>query len=131
MYTALDGAERITAEPTVPSTLQYPGKRGSGQIGKGGGKTGSRGEGGHLQRSKNHRVSQGEQHPSYNSEDYFYQLSREDQVIMMHLRTGHCRLGHHLPTKLHIGDTDMCPCGMTVEYLLQDCTTHQNERKAT
>ena len=73
------------------------------------------------------------QHPSYNSEDNFYQLSR-DQVIMVRLRTGYCRLRHHLRTKLHIGDTDMCPCGMapmTVQHLLQDFTTHQNERKAT
>ena len=42
------------------------------------------------------------QHPSYNSEDNFYQLSREDQVIMVHLRTGHCTLRHHLHIKLHI-----------------------------
>ena len=73
------------------------------------------------------------QHPSYNSEDNFYQLSRKDQVIMVRLRTGYCRLKHHLHTTPHIGDTDMCPCGMapmTVEHL-QDCTTHQNERKST
>ena len=53
---------------------------------------------------------------------------------MMRLRTGHCRLEHQLHTKLLIGDKDTCLCGMapmTVEHLLQDCTTHQNERKAT
>ena len=73
------------------------------------------------------------EHPSYNSEDNLYQLSREDQVIMVRPRTGHCRLRQHLHKNLHIGDTYMCHCGMarmTVEHL-QDCTTHQNERKAT
>ena len=70
------------------------------------------------------------QHSSYNSDDNVYQLSREDQVIMVRLRTGHCRLRHNLHTKLYIGDTDTCSCGMapmTVEHLLQDFSTHQNE----
>ena len=51
---------RTDSAPKEPSTLQHPGKRGTGQVGKGWGKTGSRGEGGHLQRSKNHHVSQEE-----------------------------------------------------------------------
>ena len=51
------------------------------------------------------------QHPSYNSEDNVYQLSREHQAIIVHLRTGHCRLRYYLHTKLHIGATDTCPCG--------------------
>ena len=116
--------------------MQHPGKRKSGQIGKGGSKTGSRRERGHLQRSKNHRVSQGEEEmaettPQLQQRGQFYQLSREDQMMMVLLRIGHCRLKHHLHTKLHIGDTDVCPCGMapmTVEHLLQDCATHTQKR---
>ena len=74
------------------------------------------------------------QHPSYNSEDNFYLLSRKDLVIMVCLRTGQCRLRHHFHTTLHIGDTYMCPCSMApmkVQHLLQDAATHQNERMAT
>ena len=75
-----------------------------------------------------------EKHPDYNSRDSYYQLSRADQVIMVRLRTGHCRLRHHMFTKYHIGDTPMCPCGtadMTVEHLLQRCPIHQNIRAET
>ena len=75
-----------------------------------------------------------QQHPDHNPRDSFYQLSREEQVIIMRLRTGHCRLRHHLFTKFNIGDSPVCPCGtadMTVEHLLQHCPTHQNLRADT
>ena len=70
--------------------------------------------------------------PQLQQRGQFYQLSREDQMMMVLLRTGQCRFKHHLHTKLHIGDTDVCPCGMapmTVEHLLQDCATHTHKRE--
>ena len=74
-----------------------------------------------------------QQHPDYNSKDSYYQLSREDQVMMMRLRTGHCKLKHHMFTKFRVGDTGTCHCGtapMTVDHFLQHCPTYQEQRKA-
>ncbi|KAK7097552.1 uncharacterized protein [Littorina saxatilis] len=74
------------------------------------------------------------QHPDYNKKDAYYLLPRDDQVVIVRLRTDHCRLKHHLYTKFHIGDSASCPCGtspMTVEHFLQDCPTHQNLRAET
>ncbi|XP_070180464.1 uncharacterized protein [Littorina saxatilis] len=74
------------------------------------------------------------QHPDYNKKDAYYLLPRDDQVVIVRLRTGHCRLKHHLYTKFHIGDSASCPCGtspMTVQHFLQDCPTHQNLRAET
>ena len=70
-----------------------------------------------------------QQHPDFNSRDSFYQLSREDQVIIMRLRTGHSRLRHHMFTKFRVGESSACHCGispMTVEHFPQDCQNHQN-----
>ncbi|KAK7090611.1 hypothetical protein V1264_010383 [Littorina saxatilis] len=75
-----------------------------------------------------------QQHPQYNPRDSYYQLSRKDQVIIVRLRTGHCRLRHHMFSKFHIGDTPVCHCGiadMTVEHLLQHCPIHQKLRAET
>ena len=71
-----------------------------------------------------------QQHPNYNSKDSFYNLPRRDQVNMTRLRTGHCRLRHHMYTRFRIGDTPSCQCGapQTVEHLLQNCPLHQNLR---
>ena len=38
-----------------------------------------------------------------------YQLSREEEVMIVRLRTGHCKLRHHMYTTFHIGDTDIGP----------------------
>ena len=60
-----------------------------------------------------------QQHPDYNNRDSYYQLSREDQVIMVRLRTGHSRLRHRMFTKFRIGESAVCHCGtspMTVEH---------------
>ena len=73
-------------------------------------------------------------HPHYCASDAYYHLSRQDQVIMTRLRTGHSRLRHHMFTKFHIGDSPVCPCGaadMTVGHILQDCRTFQNLRDET
>nr|KAG5699264.1 hypothetical protein BaRGS_000466 [Batillaria attramentaria] len=44
-----------------------------------------------------------QEHPDHNNSDGYYHLSREDQVIIVRLRTGHCRLKHHMFTKFNIG----------------------------
>nr|KAG5700129.1 hypothetical protein BaRGS_010436 [Batillaria attramentaria] len=72
-----------------------------------------------------------QEHPDYNNSDGYYHLSREDQVIIVRLRTGHCRFKHHMFTKFNIGDTAACSCGaprMAVDHLLQNCPTHQNQK---
>ena len=74
------------------------------------------------------------QHPQTNQEDPYYKISRNDQVIIIRLRTGHCRLRHHLFHKLKIGTTDMCPCGeeqQTVPHVLQRCQLHEAVRQMT
>ena len=66
--------------------------------------------------------------------DSSYQLSREDQVIIVHLRTGHSRPRHHMFTKFCRGESSAYLCGtlpMTVEHFLQDCQNHQNLRAET
>ena len=57
---------------------------------------------------------------------YNYLLPKEDQAIIVKLKTGHCRLRHHMFTKLHTGHAAVCPCGtspVTVEYLLHEGKT--------
>nr|KAG5688102.1 hypothetical protein BaRGS_031295 [Batillaria attramentaria] len=51
----------------------------------------------------------------YNNSDGYYHLSREDQVIIVRLRTGHCRLKHHMFTKFNISDTAACPLWRTAK----------------
>ena len=67
--------------------------------------------------------------------DSCYQLPREDQLIMVRLRTGHSRLRHHIMfTKFRIGESVVRHCGtspMTVEHFLQDCQARQNLRAET
>ena len=73
-------------------------------------------------------------HPDFNSRDSSYQLSREYQVIIVRLRTGHSRLRHHMFTKFLIGESCACHCGtspMTMEHFQQDCQNHQNLRAET
>ena len=74
------------------------------------------------------------QHPDFNSRDSFCQLSREDQVTIVQLRTGHSRLRRHMFTKFHTGESSAGCCGtspMTVEHFLQDGQNHQNLRAET
>ena len=66
-------------------------------------------------------------HPRHNTNDSYYHLRRKEQVTILRLRTGHCRLRHHMHTKFGIGETGECPCGqgqMTADHILQSCSTH-------
>ena len=75
-----------------------------------------------------------DEHPGHDKSDGYYQLSREDQVVMVRLRTGHSRLRHHMFTRFRIGDSPACPCGapeMTVEHFLGECPAHQTLRTNT
>ena len=68
------------------------------------------------------------QHPEHSKNDPYYLLSRTEWVCIVRLRTGHCRLRHHMHTKFCIGESSVFPCGtasMTMEHL-QNCPTHQN-----
>ena len=73
-----------------------------------------------------------QQHPKFERSDPYYQLSRNEQVIIFRLRTGHNRMKHHLFHKFHIGETDQCPCqtgAMTTEHLLEICPLHEGTRR--
>ena len=65
------------------------------------------------------------QHPGANKKDSINKLSREGQVKIFRLRTGHCRLRSHLYKKFKIGDTSLCNCNtqkdVTPDHILQDC----------
>ena len=73
-----------------------------------------------------------EDHPRHNDLDAYYQLSRQEQVIIFRLRTGHNRLKAHLHKMLKIGNTATCDCGTeeeTADHLLQDCQLYQEQRR--
>ena len=73
-----------------------------------------------------------EHHPNYNPADPYYKLSRQEQVIIIRLRTNHNRLKHHLYHKFKIGETDQCPCGtasQTAKHILQFCPILSTKRK--
>ena len=70
-------------------------------------------------------------HKDYNRKDPYYHLSREDQVIIFRLRTGHNKLHSHLH-RLNLCPSDLCSCGlmpMTAEHLLQDCIQFNDLRR--
>ena len=72
-----------------------------------------------------------QQHPQHNKKDPYHLLSRQEQVTIFRLRTGHNRMKNHLYHKLRIGETALCPCSaayQTTEHLLQDCTLHTDLR---
>ena len=74
------------------------------------------------------------QHPHYNKADPYYQLTRQDQVVIFRLRTGHNRLNHHMFSKFRIGLSEQCFCGaisQTEDHLLQSCPLHDALRKRT
>ena len=73
-----------------------------------------------------------ESHPAFNPKDPYYQLSRQEQVLIFRLRTKHNRLRHHLFHKFRIGQTDQCPCGtgsQTTEHILQTCPLLDTRRR--
>ena len=75
-----------------------------------------------------------QQHSRYNRTDPYYLLTRQEQVVVFRLRTGHNRLNHHLYTKFRIGRTEQCPCetgSQTAEHLLQSCPLHDALRRRT
>ncbi|KAK7100145.1 hypothetical protein V1264_023139 [Littorina saxatilis] len=55
--------------------------------------------------------------------DDYHLLQREEQVVLLRLRTGHNRLNHHMATKLKLVPSPLCPCGknQTAEHILQAC----------
>lgn len=70
-------------------------------------------------------------HQHYNKNDPYHLLNRQHQVIIFRLRTGHCKLRHHLFNKFGIGESDQCPCNaaaMTVDHILQDCPSLNIQR---
>ena len=70
-------------------------------------------------------------HPKYSKDDGFYNLSRQGQLIIFRLRTGHNRLKQHMFKKLKVGQDETCPCGMAPknsEHVLQDCSLYSQTR---
>ena len=63
-------------------------------------------------------------HNQPQAEDSYHQLSRQQQVTIFRLRTGHNRLNHHMSRKLRLAPSPLCSCGLaeqTAEHILQDC----------
>ena len=69
------------------------------------------------------------------SEKRGYQgLTRQEQVKIFRLRTGHNRLNHHMFGRFKIGESTRCPCeesSQTAEHILQHCPNHTNLRRQT
>ena len=64
--------------------------------------------------------------------DSYHQLSRQEQVIIFRLRTGHNKLNKHLHKKMHLVPSPLCPCGeaeQDTEHVLQYCRNLQQLRK--
>ena len=56
--------------------------------------------------------------------DSYHQLSRQEQVTIFRLRTGHNRLNHHMFRKLNLVISPLCPCGeedQDTAHVLQRC----------
>ena len=69
--------------------------------------------------------------PPSKSDDY-HLLSREDQVTILRLRTGHNRLRRHLHRKMKAVPSPLCPCGEAEQdstHVLQDCRALQQLRE--
>ena len=62
----------------------------------------------HVSRSPSIGMSASDQQ-HHNRQDACYLLPSKDQMISVRLRAGHCRLRHHVFTKLHIGHSAECP----------------------
>ena len=64
--------------------------------------------------------------------DSFHQLSRQEQVVIFRLRTGHNRMNHHLHRHFHVVPSPLCCCGeaeQTTEHVLQVCRSLQEPRE--
>ncbi|KAK7111740.1 hypothetical protein V1264_011322 [Littorina saxatilis] len=69
--------------------------------------------------------------PRTNRDDY-HTLSREQQVNLIRLRTGHNRLNAHMNQKFKLAPSPTCACGQedqTAEHILQRCPLLDEERK--
>ena len=69
--------------------------------------------------------------PRLQRQGQFLSTTREDQVIIVWMRTGHSRFRLHTLTIFCFGESSACHCGtspMTVEHFPQDCQNHQNLR---
>ena len=56
--------------------------------------------------------------------DDYHTLTRDEQVILFRLRTGHNRLNHHMCRKLKLAPSTACQCqqgDQTSEHILQTC----------
>ena len=70
---------------------------------------------------------------STTSKDAYSHLTRQQQVIILRLRTGHCRLNAHMH-RLKLATTPLCPCGkapQTPEHVLQTCPNLSRLRQKT
>jgi ribonuclease HI len=66
--------------------------------------------------------------------DAYHLLERWQQVVIMRLRTGHCRLNAHLFRKLKLAPSPTCFCGLddqTPEHILQNCPLLKTIRDKT
>lgn len=66
--------------------------------------------------------------------DSYHQLTRQEQVIIFRLRTGHNRLNCHMNKRLKLVPSPRCPCGeadQTAEHVLQECRNLQSLRART
>jgi ribonuclease HI len=64
--------------------------------------------------------------------DSYHQLTRQQQVVIFRLRTGHCRLNQHMYKKFRLTESPKCHCGEddeTVEHVLQHCHLLETLRK--
>ena len=70
---------------------------------------------------------------STTSKDAYSHLTRQQQVTILRLRTGHCRLNAHM-YRLKLATTPLCPCGtapQTPEHVLQTCPNFSSLRQKT
>ena len=68
--------------------------------------------------------------PRAQGDDYRL-LSREQQVVLVRLRTGHNRLNSHMQRKLKLAPSPICLCGQedqTTVHVLQRCPLHKDTR---
>ena len=70
--------------------------------------------------------------PTAEKDDY-HRLTRQEQVILLRLRTGHNRLNSHMCRKLGLAPSPNCRCGtgeQTAEHILQQCPETIRQRTA-
>ena len=64
--------------------------------------------------------------------DAFHSLDRWQQVVIMRLRTGHCRLNHHLFRRMKLAPPPTCSYGLEdqkPEHVLQICPLLKRHRE--